>query len=198
MRKQPEDLVELLAELRIPSAIKTAIAEGVLDGKNAAEIHGELEHRADRPTDRTIRSAVRKLRGHDLSGPSHLEKGGDVDAALVMPVLGAVIEQSEGRIRTLTRAQAEWITSIRRAAPDLTDPLHVYELALVALGGKAEHVEQQLAFRPWLSDEHRARWETAKAKGWVGTAVTARLAGSINLETAAAPEAKSARKAGRK
>jgi len=197
MRKRAEDLVELLAGFRTTAAIKTSIAEGVLDNKSAAEIHRELGDRPDL-SERTIRTAVSKLRGHDLSAPSHLEKGGDVDAALVLPVLGAVIEQSEGRIRTLTRAQAEWITSIRRAAPDLTDPLHVYELALVALGGKAEHVEQQLAFRPWLSDEHRARWETAKAKGWVGTAVTARLAGTINLEAAAAPEAKSARKAGRK
>lgn len=155
---------------RIPGPVLEAIEGLALRGFTPAQIDKELASRemADIPTTRTIRRIVADLAPRDPSTPWHLQDADD-EAALVLPVLAEVIVQSEGRTRTLTRGEADWIARIRRAAPDYADLFRVYSLARLALSGKPERVEYELAFGRWRSNEDAARWWKAIENGWLGT-----------------------------
>jgi hypothetical protein len=94
----------------------------------AAQIHKELDNREefkDRvPRLRTIQRWVRQDRTpRDPSAPWLLATEPDPYAAQhVLEVLAWVVEYSNGTLTYITEREAEWITHIRRAVPDL--PAH--------------------------------------------------------------------------
>ncbi len=124
------------------------------------------------PSRRTIQGRVRELLPPDPSETWRLREADD-DAELVLSVLHAVIERTEGRCSHFTLAEAEIISQIHRAAPDLS-PWDVYEQARLYLAADAREdgeaikgLEAHLAYAPWRSPEHSDRWGRAQRLGWV-------------------------------
>lgn len=48
-----------------------------------------------------------------------------------------------------TKAVAKWIVRLRRAYPDLKDPIRTYQLAYMARHGDGRWISTTLAFTPW-------------------------------------------------
>jgi hypothetical protein len=99
------------------------------EGWSPAKIYRELRDKfgGDIPTPRTIQRAVHAIQPADKSAPWSLTAANGEEAALVLPVLGAVLRHTDGRIRSISQGQAAWIVSVRRAAPRL-DPWQVWLL----------------------------------------------------------------------
>ena len=114
------------------------------------------------PHIRTIQRIVRENTPQDPSAPWQLAEASGGDAALVLPVLAAMIEVSEGRLKALSTAKAEWIVKLRRVADDL--PLWaIYELTIKYMLRRERHnptddLDAFLAFAPWRSKEHNKRY----------------------------------------
>jgi hypothetical protein len=186
---------------RIDGRVLQAIGELRSKGwTNAAEIQRELERRAEEtppafpvavlPNLRTIQRILRDLTPRDDTRWSFADAN-EEDAGLVLPVLAAMIEESEGRRRWLTQSEARWILKIRRV--DLAEPGNrlshdiTYELAFDAASigpeppytvdpelkrsedGQITYIEQYLAFGPWRSVEHETRYYRAFEQGWLGS-----------------------------
>jgi hypothetical protein len=123
---------------------------------------------ADVPSQRTIHNIVREHTPRDDTDPWALADAEADEAALILPVLAAIIEKTEERRSYLTQAQARWIVRIRRAAPDLNAWM-VYLIALNYMA-LAEHglphnrLDAYLAFAPWRSQENRWRYNKATEK----------------------------------
>lgn len=82
----------------------------------------------DAPSERTIYDLQREMR--PAAGPGWRMATADPDdAALILPVLGAVTRNSDGRIGHFTNQTASWIARIRRVAPAL-DPIATYRWAV--------------------------------------------------------------------
>jgi hypothetical protein len=139
-------------------------------GKKAPEIYRELQaylarldNLAALPTLRTVQYRLKAP--HDPSGDWRWEQDA-LDPAPVLAVLARVIQETEGRRRSVTTAEATWIRRIRRAAPSL-DGWCVYRLARLCkdVGGELPpFVEQALAFAPWRDPKP---YEEALVKGWI-------------------------------
>jgi len=158
---------------------------------NAAEIKHELERRFPAqdpakvivPNLRTIQRVLGDFAPRDDTTWSLADADAE-DAALVLPVLAAMVEESEGRRQSITQREARWILKIRRA--DLAEPgerldhVITYELAFDVASYSADpelrefaeaqvaYVVQFLAFAPWRSAEHEKRYYAAFEKGWLG------------------------------
>ena len=151
---------------RIAGHVEQAIRELALRGFSTAQIATELERRDenDVPDARTIRSIAAEV----ISDPSDswtLREADPESAELVMPVLRAVIEQTDGRRERVTVAQAAWIAKLRRAAPDLL-PWSTYVLASFytnheRLGQPTDHLDKLVAFAPWRGAAERDRYVRA-------------------------------------
>lgn len=81
---------------------------------------------------------------------------GDVDPALVLPVLARLVTQSAGHRRFLTRWEAQYLTRFRRIAPDL-DLWKAWRLARRAASAKevarqTPEIDVYLAFAPWRGE----------------------------------------------
>lgn len=149
--------VDVLAEIESLATIA---------GASGSAIHRTLaadERFADRelPSERTVQDIVRELDYRDDSEPWSLTSAAMPDeGALVMPVLGELIRREEVEQTHITRAEADWIVRIRRAAPDM--PLFAtyrfarFYLALEdsdrADGLAVGDLDAVMALRPW-SDE---------------------------------------------
>lgn len=84
-----------------------------------------------------------------------LSSDDDQAAPLVLPVLAAVIEQTEGQRTTLTAEEASWILRIQGAAPDLR-PWRCFLLARFYIATLAQDhatagLDALVAFAPWRS-----------------------------------------------
>jgi hypothetical protein len=123
------------------------------------------------PNIRTLRDRVQRLLPDDGTGPWSLPVATEDEARNVMPVLASIASRGEGQVPQLTRRQAELVSRVRAAAPDL-DPWLAYRLALAywRRGEKeTEDLDVLLAFQPWRSvdgylrfkawvREHRPQW----------------------------------------
>jgi len=159
--------------------IEDEIRRQALKGQPPNEITRTLEldpRFADRaPSLRTVQRYVKKFTAKDTSEPWTWAEADGEEAALVLPVLGAVMERTEGRVTHFTKEQAKWVAKVRGAAPDL-DAWYAWGVAMayrVAAeeGGEADRasLDALLAFAPWRSLEaterflqwagrHRAHW----------------------------------------
>ncbi len=162
-------------------------------GLTPAQIHGALQALADKalfigrvPTLRTIERYAR-------SAPMNREESDEAwrpvdadynEAALVLPVLGYVIWSTDGRIKSITKREAEWIAHVLRMVPELAQPdrdskggipgmsLAVFLIALdyaerESTGEPTEELDLFLALGPWRSDEAREHYSELVERGFV-------------------------------
>ncbi len=141
----------------------------------AGQVHEHLmqeERYAGRvPSERTIRRMVEDLTPADPSGAWHLVPGVSGNAGAILDVIVHLASTSRGRTRTVTRAEADWITVITEGRPDIP----VRELWLLtrfymirqANGLSTEALDSYLAFAPWRSGENLEEYMLAVELGWV-------------------------------
>lgn len=95
----------------------------VLQGWTPAEIDQHLS-RDDRfaaraPSRRTIDYIAAEARPRDDSEDWSFAHASADEASLVLPVVAAVVANTAGRVRRVTRQEASWIARIREAVPDV-------------------------------------------------------------------------------
>ena len=154
------DLIEVLAFKEWTAGeIRNELQRQVAAGK----LRGEVPHL------RTIQRHLAK----SSHGPSETwapEDVGQVEPALVLPVLAAVMERSGGRRQHLTRAEADRIATLRAAVPDLPEwsafLLARLYLARRAQGRPTTDLDALVAFAPWRDWEHGKRYFEGCAAEW--------------------------------
>jgi hypothetical protein len=161
---------------------------GQRSGKNASQIRAELlnDHPTiEVPSRKTIERRIREWsanRGTDwwtLSKTSVGENPADADeAALVLPVIGALSFLTNGNVTHITEAEARWIARIRRARPDLLRATDVdsvvkdtYTSVLLVFLLAVEYSEREraqlstedldlfLAWAPWENNPGVEEWK---------------------------------------
>lgn len=196
---------------RTDIAVERYVRQRTLEGYSPIQIHRSLGDMKAKgkigrvPHIKTVRRIARSP-VRDDSGPWTLAEADGEEAALVLPVLAAVMQRTEGRVTGFTTKQAEWVQKVRQAAPDLP-PWHVWQAAMSYFHavGKGREVgvlslNALLAFAPWRSVEvmahflewtrlHRPEWwgehwvsRDGKAEGWAGMADGVMLAGDIEAD----------------
>jgi len=149
---------------RIPGDIEAEIKSLALEGYTPPQIHEALERTPEfegrmLPVVKTIKRIIERYFPKGL--PSErwglADADGD-DAAMILPVLAAVIERTAGRVSHLTKAQAVWVQKIRRVAPDLA-PWWAFRLAVTYMvrvhrEQPTADLDELLAFVPWRSRAH--------------------------------------------
>jgi len=158
------DVGKRLSELYFEEHRATAIANKLVE-----------EFGANAPSVRTVQEIVREYRENEegTAGiePWSLSKAADgEEARLVLEVLDAVIEQTEGRRRTLTGGEAAWVLKLRRAATTLPQ-WNVYCLSRLYLQRVAAKkgtgdLDAYIAAEAWLP-EKMGRYSAFVARGWV-------------------------------
>jgi len=159
------DVGKRLSELYFEEHRATAIAKKLLE-----------EFGANAPSVRTVQEIVREYRKNedaawDAISPWSLSKAADgEEARLVLEVLDAVIEQTEGRRRTLTGDEAAWVIKLRRAATTLPqwDAYRLSRLYLQRVGAQkgTGDLDAYIAAEAWLP-EKMGRYSAFVARGWV-------------------------------
>ncbi len=122
----------------------------------------------------SLRTIQRVAAGHAIADKSETwltSPLGSDDDELVLPVLAEVITRTEGRRQRLSKAEAERIAQLRRAAPDMS-PWRAYFLARLYLragsdAGLRQHLDAVVGFATWRDGESLARYVHAGAEGWV-------------------------------
>jgi hypothetical protein len=145
---------------RFPVEIEQQIRSLYLEGSSAADISAALEGEADAPSEKTIKRRLRELAAAEGSEMWSVRNAKPEDLPLVFPVLAELISQTNGRVRSLTKARAEWIARIRRSAPDIPAwqalQLSSTYLSAYAPGGREDDAHSAdifLAYAPWKDDE---------------------------------------------
>lgn len=138
-------------------------------GYNARQIDEELQRSdlADRwhGSVRTIQDIAQRLQSE---GGSEwlLENSDPDDASLVLPVLAAVLEQSDGRVRGFSQDVGDWIARVRRAQPDI-DPMNAWLFGVRYAAQTSPHQRHELdvalALGVWRDHE---RLVEANKRGW--------------------------------
>lgn len=125
----------------------------------------------DIPALRTVQERVKRLRVRDTSGRWVFAEADPGEAGPVLESIAAVIEQTDGRIRQVTRAEAAWITRLANARPTLPAYerwfLARFYLTRTANNDPVGDLDSYLAFAPWESPEARERYVTAIEEGWI-------------------------------
>jgi hypothetical protein len=165
---------------RSPAAIYRAV-ERELDERYAGKT---VAQRPYLPTERTIARLVKELAAQgspDESAPWSLAKAEPAEAAVIMPVLGAVLRHRAVGRPWITTGLAKWILKVAAAAPTLPP----YEQYIVAREYRAaelsaargvtrprvtdpQTLDAFLACRPWESHEAAERYERLIEQGIVG------------------------------
>ncbi len=136
-------------------AVERKLRELIADGaSSAAQVYRELARtvpRADLPSERTIRNYFNELAVRDTSAPWSLADPYERPDFL-LDTLRVIVERSEGRIYSLSRATADRIEAIKRAAPDIP-PAPAFLIAREYLrceqaGQETGHLDLGLAMRP--------------------------------------------------
>jgi hypothetical protein len=139
------------------------------DNHTPTQIHRELERRLGKehvPALRTVQRVMADVTPKDAA-PWQLAEADPDDAAVILPVLGAVIERTEGQVRQVTRGHAEWIGRLRRADPTLPAwtafALARIYVAQVDRGQSTAPFDELMALAPWGNPQ---RYQTATRRGW--------------------------------
>jgi hypothetical protein len=160
---------------KIPGDVEDLIIELALKGWSAGQIHEALErdpNTAGRaPSRRTIERKVKEHRSDDSSGTWSLVTTTPDDAALILPVLAAIIRGTKGKVTTLTNAEAKEIVTILTACPSI-DPLRAFLYARLYLARAKNNastvdIDAYLAFMPWVDDAKHQAWAAACKAGWI-------------------------------
>ena len=138
-------------------------------GRNAAEIYDEVVGDRGIPSLRTVQ-VIAKLAKGDASDIWSVTDSEPEDAALLLPVVAALISKSAGRVR-LTVDAAAWVLHVRRLAADLP-PYAAWQIATFyqgrhGAGLATTDVDALLAFAPWRGPVAWVRYKDAVDAGWV-------------------------------
>ncbi len=114
------------------------------------------------PHIKTIQAIARENTPADPSAPWQLGEAGGEDAAIILPVLAVLIEASDGQLKAISNARAEWIMRLRHVAEDLP-PWTIYQLAHVYMlrnerQDTTDDLDAFLAFAPWRTPEAAERY----------------------------------------
>ena len=160
---------------RIDPDVRTEIEEQAIKGTGPAAIERNLKGKPKWvklgiPHIKTIQAIARENTPKDPSSPWKLADADGQDAALVLPVLAALIEESEGRLNTISNERAEWIIRLSRVAGDLP-PWTIYRMAhaymlRVERQDATDILDGFLAFAPWRDAAAKERYDKAVKAGW--------------------------------
>jgi hypothetical protein len=160
------------------AAIQAEVERLTNEHRSPAAIYRELERDerfADRlPTLRTVQNIARDFSPPDPSAAWSLADAEDGEPAAVLPVVAAITQYTEGRVRGVSRREAEWITRIREASPSV-EPVTCWRLARLYFG-RTERKESTapldslLAFAPWASKAATDAYVEAIENEWVDSA----------------------------
>lgn len=155
-----------------PIGLEQEVKRLVIEQRSPSQIYEYLsgqERFADRmPSLRTIQRLVKEMEPPDPTEEWRLADTEPEDARLVLDVLAAVTVKTRGRAR-LTRATAEWVIRVRRAAPTL-DPFEAYLYAREYRAreerrGDTRDLDLYLALAPWDSEDARRDYEALLNEG---------------------------------
>lgn len=156
---------------QLPIAIERKIRELADEGFSPSQIWRYVGE--DKVDLKTVQRRVKEYAAPDTSGVWSLADAEPEDARLVLEVYAEVVARTAGRA-WITRALADWIVRVRRAAPSLP-PYNVYVVAReyrrAAAKQDTKHIralDAFLAFHPWESGESADRYEALLAAGIVG------------------------------
>jgi hypothetical protein len=128
------------------AASRDASARAIIE-----ELNGDRRYAGRVPEERTIQQIIRPFRGdrRDPSGQWSLAAVAPRDAgaaSLVLDALQAAYVASDGRVTTVTNAEAEWIERIARARPDLPpEDWYAYARMFLVRGDDTEDLQLSLA-----------------------------------------------------
>lgn len=169
----------------------SAIDTGIAKGQTAAAIHADLELRPEFvrrvPSARTIRDVVAER----IPSPSQrwtFAADDSDEAGAVLLALRTVIEHSEGRVKSISDAEATWIKKLYRADRLMIEQeglsvrtrLGAWRAYLLArrYAAAAQHpaalseLDAAVAYAPWQDvaeqfQENADRYMAATEKGWI-------------------------------
>ena len=151
--------------------VTDAITDLTLRGYGPAEIERKMgedpSFRGRVPKLRTVKKYAALAKRGPASEPWSLIDAPADELPAIVPVVAAVIERSEGRVRNVSKREAAIVARILRAAPKVP-PWDAYRLArrVVADPDVERDVTEYLGFEPW-TDDGRARYEHAYRERWV-------------------------------
>jgi len=160
-----------------------------MQGLTPTNVYRELESDerfSDRlPSKRTVVRRAKEAQTADTSGAWSIETDETDNPGAVLDVLSAVISFTQGRIRSISTAEATWIVHIREVRPD-APTMDTYLLARFYLVREAKEaayadLDMYLAFAPWRGEAHESRYREAVKAGWVQEAPLT-LGGLVNSE----------------
>ena len=160
-------------ERRIDGDIQDEItALAITTDWTPAQIYREIGERdQSRVSRRTVERIVKENRVKDETGPWLMKETDGEDARLILNVLAGVMTWSKGYRQSITKAEAEWILRISKAAPGLS----TRNIWLVAAtyrsrdhrGADTTDLDAYLSFMPWLDEEALSRYKSAVKSGWI-------------------------------
>ncbi|MGE3913087.1 MAG: hypothetical protein AB7K36_27255 [Chloroflexota bacterium] len=128
----------------IPAEIQKIVTSLVLDGLGKAAIY-DLLSRSDLgniplPSSKTIGRYIDDIDRHDVSGQWSFGDPVPEDPRSVLAALAALVVETKGRITSITKLEAVWISRILNVAP-LTQPHTAWKLSRLYIMRKAHDQE---------------------------------------------------------
>ena len=123
---------------------------------------------------RTIQRIVKDAREPDTSAEWQLEMAPDAAPAVVIDVLTELVIQTDGRVSSLTVAEAKWVTALRNLAPDIP-ALETFRLARLYMSRRranrptSNDLDAFLAFAPWRNAEQALAHQSSVDAGKIGS-----------------------------
>lgn len=163
----------------IDGVIEERVKELALEGWTAGQIYQYLNDKSERndlegvlPSQRTIQRVVADVRVRDTTGVWRLADSDGEDARCILDVLGWVIRKTNGGKRSFTRAEAQWVLKIYKAAPG-ADLWLVWLLARLYMIYESEgrtntgDLDAYLAMTPWKDAACFKLYKYAVEDDWV-------------------------------
>jgi hypothetical protein len=141
-----------------PHASRPALIRAVRDDPTLTE--------QELPSDKTLARFIDEQRGPpDTSGPWQFGDPSITNQALVLETLAELVTWTEGRVQYMTQHEARNLTELAPHTVDLSIR-HRWRLATLYRARRARHaptvdLDQFLAFKPWLDESRRQRYEQA-------------------------------------
>jgi hypothetical protein len=169
--KTPQKWTEWRIDARVQNAIlrlvtdnpalsRPAIVRAVLDDPTLGD--------DVKPSARTLQRYIDEQRsGPDTSGAWQFGDPSITNQALILDTLAELVTWTEGQTQLITTAEAEMLIELAPHTPGLSIR-HRWRLAMLyrlrrARGAPTLDLDQFLAFKPWLDETHRTRYERAIA-----------------------------------
>ena len=123
------------------------------------------------PRQKTIENWFNDLNVSDESGTWSFANDETGMSGVILDTLRQLIETTNGRINSITTAEAGFITQIYSVAPNL-DALMRWFIARWYVANKSREeptagLDAYLAYQPWLNAQREASYRRAVDRGWI-------------------------------